>query len=521
MDSLDLRAHHVKKQWWRERRLSPISHLGHPDYAHSSNHGISSYVEQMDTATLILIVSEAKKYGVDAKILSEWSLRAQRLSHDLSAVETSTLISGFTNLAYGDSLLYTTLIARLRRLCPTMTLSESGLSLLSVLKVTRHESIKIDLAARTVQVVLERDDHKAESLLHSFIALSQLDRNSSRSKALSKIMLGIRLTNLAECDSRLITRFAASCHAYFGSRGDLSSSLALMSMLGFKERWLHDSKIIGLFAAAAKDCQLEYRIALPNLPTEPGDAANWLCLSDISSYERLKLIMAATVSLNRLTVKQALIVGKDVMENSLLSESQRNQILANIFESIAVKLSEGELDAHIILDLLRSVDNGYRMSSLREWIWLKAKSRLSDTPIETLVEYLSYAPIAERDQLVECIFKRDMSALTVDELVMALHAASRAGLTEVKFTYSQAVSLLTDKLRASDAQYSSLNLLVALELPRETKKVAIHSLIYTLENFPALYDSSEEVLASLPTPGSGWSSRLRTLLRHELRKCVF
>ena len=58
VDRFNLGSLHPNKEWWRERRIAPATFMGFPDVSKAEVRGGSLYVEQMDAATLAVIVDK-------------------------------------------------------------------------------------------------------------------------------------------------------------------------------------------------------------------------------------------------------------------------------------------------------------------------------------------------------------------------------------------------------------------------------------------------------------------------------
>ena len=530
VDSFDLGALHSQKQWWRERRLAPVSELGFPDYRHTSNFGISRYIEQMDKASLVLAVSQAKPERICATVVSEWSFRAQQLSQTLSALEVSVLIRSFKYLRHCDIFLYSSLMGRILRLKASMSLLDCAVCLVSIVDLPWHREIKGDLARRIVALLRDRDDHKPDGLLYSFVALVNVDRDEYTIPALCNILKQIRSSDLSDCDLKLVTTFATSCSKYFGKRGDSAACRALVDLLSVQQRWAHDETAIGLFATAAKACKLEFNISVPNLPVDSGCAADWLCLPDISDEDRFRLTLSAVGQLHSLTVTQGLELLNGVLGNGSLPEVSRVLFSNTICDWIANKFTRDEINQTICLEYLSRIDydvhpNRDKLYGLWELTMLKF-AKFAETPVEQLVRCLSprnklLAPINDPGKIVGYILKRDLSILTVDELIAALVAANAVVTNVGADIYSRAFVLLEHKLRFSDPHPSSLVSLMSLELPDGTFRFAIHALIFYFETSSINNERLDDFFELTARLDQFWTKRLRMLVAGELRKLVF
>lgn len=99
VDRFNLGNLHPNKQWWRERRVAPATFMGFPRLDMAELRGGSLYIEQMDSATLCVVVDKAAKDGIcESEILNKLAWRAQQLSNAVGETDLAYLFRGFSRL---------------------------------------------------------------------------------------------------------------------------------------------------------------------------------------------------------------------------------------------------------------------------------------------------------------------------------------------------------------------------------------------------------------------------------------
>ena len=129
VDRFNLGRMHPHKEWWRERRLAPATFMGFPDVTKAELRGYNLYTEQMDAATLAVIVDKC----IVEKIFNEefwgkFSWRTQQIINKINETEICYLFRSFSRRDWIDSHLILSLWGR-----SDLLLSKIGLEDASVL----------------------------------------------------------------------------------------------------------------------------------------------------------------------------------------------------------------------------------------------------------------------------------------------------------------------------------------------------------------------------------------------------
>ena len=131
VDRFNLGNLHPNKEWWRERRHAPTTFMGFPDIALAEVRGGSLYIEQMDAATLAVVVEkcvssqsrEDNLYWNDVWMKLRW--RAQQLTNSLGETDLAYLFRGFSRSSQpADPHLLLSLWARTDFLLPRFSLPD-------------------------------------------------------------------------------------------------------------------------------------------------------------------------------------------------------------------------------------------------------------------------------------------------------------------------------------------------------------------------------------------------------------
>lgn len=181
VDRFNLGNLHPNKEWWRERRIAPATFMGFPDITKAELRGGSLYVEQMDSATLSVIVDKcvAEKI-VNEDFWAKFSWRAQQLCPSISSnTDLAYLFRGFSRSGWFDSHLALSLWARIDWLLPSFELAD-----LAVVVQGFHRDAYINsryeekVLSHMLLLVEVRRDWNAEEL---FQAASSLAYNNTTS----------------------------------------------------------------------------------------------------------------------------------------------------------------------------------------------------------------------------------------------------------------------------------------------------------------------------------------------------
>ena len=175
VDRFNLGNLHPNKEWWRERRIAPATFMGFPDISKAELRGGSLYVEQMDSATLSVIVDKC----VVEKIVNEdfwakFSWRAQQLCPSISSnTDLAYLFRGFSRSGWFDSHLALSLWARIDWLLPSFALADLAVVVQGFYRdAYRNSRYEEKVLSHMLLLVEVRDDWTAEELLQAASSLA-------------------------------------------------------------------------------------------------------------------------------------------------------------------------------------------------------------------------------------------------------------------------------------------------------------------------------------------------------------
>jgi hypothetical protein len=194
---------HPQKEWWRERRLAPATFMGFPDVTKAELRGYNLYTEQMDAATLAVIIDKC----VEEKILNEefwakFSWRTQQLINKVNETEICYLFRGFSRRDWIDSHLLLSLWGRSDFLLPRISLEDASVLLEGYSNDhffnRKYEARVLDHVEGLVTV---RNDWTVGELVKISSVLGYSSRLSRQDQALTetrKRILSIVLSKVAE-----------------------------------------------------------------------------------------------------------------------------------------------------------------------------------------------------------------------------------------------------------------------------------------------------------------------------------
>lgn len=189
VDRFNLGNLHPNKEWWRERRVAPATFMGFPDVTKAEVRGTSLYVEQMDAATLSVIVDKCANEGIkNQEFWAKFSWRAQQLCPTLLNTDVAYLFRGFSRGRWFDSHLALSLWARIDWLLPSFSLADlavvaQGFNYHSYINERYHDKVFNHM----LLLVEARDDWTVEELAQAASSLPGIFWTDKKSDILSNI----------------------------------------------------------------------------------------------------------------------------------------------------------------------------------------------------------------------------------------------------------------------------------------------------------------------------------------------
>ena len=199
VDPFQLGKVHERKEWWRERRISPSTFLGFPDSSSVKLSGVIGYVEKMDSSSLVFVVAAAVgKKITSPEMLLKWSHRCQQLSSKMSITEIASVVENLNKLGFADKSLFNAFCGSINRQLLKLTRSECKVCL-TLLPIGSHLhrqlSVRSELLAETANI----SSNKSENVPPS-ITCATFPQNESSSRTVSHIL---KLWNVSEQSAKL------------------------------------------------------------------------------------------------------------------------------------------------------------------------------------------------------------------------------------------------------------------------------------------------------------------------------
>ncbi len=189
VDRFNLGNLHPNKEWWRERRVAPATFMGFPDVTKADVRGGALYTEQMDAATLAVIVDKC----VEEKILNsdfwaKFSWRTQQLCPKLSETEVAYLFRGFSRADWFDSHLALSLWGRIDWLLPRFPLGDLSVVVEGFANPKfRNDRYERKVLQHMLLLVEARSDWTPDELVRAAASLANGGSVDIRKKILEKI----------------------------------------------------------------------------------------------------------------------------------------------------------------------------------------------------------------------------------------------------------------------------------------------------------------------------------------------
>ena len=236
VDRFNLGRMHPHKEWWRERRLAPATFMGFPDVTKAEVAGYNLYTEQMDAATLAVILDKC----VEEKIMNEefwgkFSWRTQQLINKINETEICYLFRSFSRRNWIDSHLMLSLWGRADFLLPRISLEDASV----LLEGYANENFFNHKYERRVlehidALVTVRNDWTVSELMKVASVIGRSSRSSATLSDLQDLRKRILSTVMKKVIAKPGDLFDVSGHT-------VANTLASMSVLGIPE---NDAKFV-------------------------------------------------------------------------------------------------------------------------------------------------------------------------------------------------------------------------------------------------------------------------------------
>ena len=181
VDRFNLGNLHPNKEWWRERRIAPATFMGFPDVSKAEIRGGALYTEQMDAATLAVIVDKCVKDGItNADFWAQFSWRTQQLCPKISETEAAYIFRSFSRADWFDSHLALSLWGRIDWLLPRFMLGDISVVVEGFLNPRfRNERYERKVLQHMLLLVEARKDWTAEELCRAAASVGLIEAGAS------------------------------------------------------------------------------------------------------------------------------------------------------------------------------------------------------------------------------------------------------------------------------------------------------------------------------------------------------
>jgi hypothetical protein len=199
VDRFNLGNLHPNKEWWRERRIAPATFMGFPDVTKAEVRGGSLYTEQMDAATLAVIVDKCVSEKImNPEFWAKFSWRTQQLCPKISETEAAYLFRGFSRADWVDSHLLLSLWGRVDWLLPRFTLGDLSVVVEGLANANfRNDRYATKFLNQMLLLVEAREDWTPDELCRAAGALGLWDSGELGNKILKKIAHKISSADLS------------------------------------------------------------------------------------------------------------------------------------------------------------------------------------------------------------------------------------------------------------------------------------------------------------------------------------
>ena len=207
VDRFNLGNMHPNKEWWRERRIAPATFMGFPDVTKAELVGGSLYTEQMDAATLAVIVDKCVLEGItNAEFWAKFSWRCQQIINSITETDAAYLFRGFSRANFFDSHLALSLWGRIDWLLPKVNLSDASV-IIEGFNNPKYRNARYEhrVLAHMQLLVEARDDWTPMELCKAAAAVGQVDSgNQLRQRILRTVASKLPNADLTLVDTRVL-----------------------------------------------------------------------------------------------------------------------------------------------------------------------------------------------------------------------------------------------------------------------------------------------------------------------------
>lgn len=179
--------------------------MGFPDVSKAELRGGSLYTEQMDAATLAVIVDKCVEEGIrNEEFWAKFSWRAQQICPKLSETEVAYLFRGFSKADWFDSHLALSLWGRIDWILPRFGLGDISVVVEGFKNPRfRNERYERNVLQHMLLLVEAKRDWTGDELVRAARCVGLIDSGASSIEIRKKILEHVT-TLLTECDLSLV-----------------------------------------------------------------------------------------------------------------------------------------------------------------------------------------------------------------------------------------------------------------------------------------------------------------------------